>query len=71
LKRWNWMNVVGACVGIAAHWRFIVELTPNTVYGIFVAGLWGFAAVTLAKCSIARLTKQPVMQAQTAYTEEA
>jgi hypothetical protein len=70
VKRWNWMNIVGALAGIAAHWRFTVEWTPNTVYGIFVAGLWGFAAVTLAKCFFARLAKQPVMQTQTAYTKE-
>jgi hypothetical protein len=62
LTRWNWMNVVGVIVGIAAHWRFTVEWTPNTVYGIFVAGLWGFAAVTLTKCSIARVATQPAVQ---------
>jgi hypothetical protein len=30
--------------------------------------LWGFAGVTLAKCFIARLAKQRVVQPQTAYT---
>jgi hypothetical protein len=70
LKRWNWVNVVGAFVGIAAHWWFTPDWTPNTAYGIFVAGLWGFAAVTLAKCFIARLARQSVVQPQTAYTNE-
>jgi hypothetical protein len=70
LRRWNWMNAIGAIAGIAAHWWFTVEWTPNAVYGILVAGVWGFAAVTLAKCFLARLARQPVVQPQTAHTNE-
>jgi len=52
LRRWNWMNLMGALLGVFTHLWFTVRWTPNTSYGILVAALWGFAAVALARCCL-------------------
>jgi hypothetical protein len=62
LNRWNWMNFAGALAVIAAHIRFTFLWTPNTVYGILVAGLWGFAAVGLARCASDKVRQLSILR---------